>query len=173
MGFPKCDFFRKWTSLYVWTERPKICYHVYLYVIWYFVIHFFEFSWFFRKMSFLEIFQIFGKSDPRTPGPPDPRGQHFWERSGSKIRKNVVKVRIYGANYEFYLNFQNFDPILGPSGVDPSFAFSKTSKISKNQDFAKFLKMIFPKCDFFRKWTCLRVWTERPKICYHVYLYVI
>ena len=26
--FSKCDFFRKWTSLYVCMNRPKICYHV-------------------------------------------------------------------------------------------------------------------------------------------------
>ena len=69
---------------------------------------------FFVILGFFGKFDIFGKIgilENVIPGPP---GVDFWEMLGPKIGKNEVKMMIYGTKYHFYLNFQNFVPILGP-----------------------------------------------------------
>ena len=144
MGFPKCVFFRKWTCLRVWTERPKICYHVYLYVIWHFWMNFFVIFRIFWNLTFLEIWIIFEKPDLWLT---------FLEKGRSKIQKNEVKVVIYGRKYSFYLNIQNFYLILGPPprGFVCKFTFSKIIKNLQKSWFYKILKNDISKMWFFWK----------------------
>ena len=107
-GGSRRDFFRKWTSLYVWTERPKICYHVSLYVIRHFLTNF---SWFFRNFSKNpDFWKFLTFLEKVTPGGP---GVDFLGNVGVENREKWGKMVIYGTNYSFYLNFQDFDPILG------------------------------------------------------------
>ena len=68
---------------------------------------FFVILGFFGKFDIFGKIGIFGKSDPGTP-----RGR-FLGKVRVQNRENGVKIGIYGTNYSFYLNFQNFDLILG------------------------------------------------------------
>ena len=163
-GGSRRDFFRKWTSLYVWTERPKICYHVYLYVIRHFLTNF---SWFFRTFSKNRHFWKFSTFlEKGGPGPPGVailgkvrvQNREKWGKNADLRNKHCVLPQFLG----LWPHFR------GPPRVDLNFTFSKITKIFKNHDFTKFLKRGFPKCDFFRKWTSLWVCMNRPKICYHV-----
>ena len=89
---------------------------------------FFVILGFFEKFDIFGKIGIFGKSDPR-----DPQGSTFWERSGSKIGKNEVKIDIYGTNYLFYLNFQDFDPLLGsPRGRSEFYIFQNHQNFQKS-----------------------------------------
>ena len=112
-GFPKGDFFRKWTSLYVCMNRSKICYHVYLYVIWHFVINFLGFlenddfwklSWFSEKVTW---------------------GHEFLENWGLKLRKSGKKgcsrkkLSILSHSSSLFI-ISRFTP-----GVDQNFVFSE------------------------------------------------
>ena len=67
-----------------------------------------DFLGIFRKILIFGNFWHFWKKWPL--GVP---GSTFWEMLGSKIGKNDVKMSIYGTNYQFYLNFKYFYPILG------------------------------------------------------------
>ena len=94
--------------------------------------HFWKFSWFLEKSDLGS--WIFGKS----------RG---------KIWKKVVKALFTEETIHFTSFLSIFHHFGVPQGLIKVSHFPKSLKISKNRTFTKFLKMRFPKCDFFRKWT--------------------
>jgi len=67
-----------------------------------------DFLGLFRKIDIFGNFRDFWKKG--ALGVP---GSTFWERLRLKIGRNGVKMMIYGTNDVFYLNFQDFTPILG------------------------------------------------------------
>ena len=105
-----------------------------------------DFLGIFQKILILGNFWDFWKKGPR-----DPQGSTFWERSGSKIGKNGVKIGIYGTNYHFYLNFRTFDPLLGsPRGRSEFHIFQNVKNFQKS-GFCKIHKNGISKMWFFSK----------------------
>ena len=95
--------------------------------------HFWKFSRFLEKVT------------------PDPQGSTFWERSEFKIGKNGVKIGIYGTNCEFYLNFQDFAPILGSPRGQSEFHIFQNVKNFQKSGFCKIRKKGISKMWFFSK----------------------
>ena len=143
MGFPKCDFFRKWTCLRVWTERPKICYHVYLYVIWHFVMYFFDFSWFLQNLTFLEKSELLEKAPPRLPG------VTIFGNVRVQNPEKVGKSDYLWNKSPCYRSIYYFLPFLGSHNkLGIHFHFPKICNISKMLTISNFNKSDFQKWFF-------------------------
>ena len=119
--------------------------------------------------EFLEIFEIFGKPDPETP-----RGWLFGKGRIRNLEK-WGKVWIYGTNYSFYLNFQDFDLILGsPRGWSKSWIFQNVKNF-QNQDFVTFHKNEVFKMWFFfeNERACMCVWIVQKFAITYTYTWFV